>query len=786
MRRTGSWRAVSALVIVCAGSQALTAEVTSLSTNGGTIGKYEKFEVTFTLSETYDNPFDPDIVDVRVTFHKPTGETVEVPAFFYRSYNIVGSNPETYNQPGPPEWKGRFAPSICGTWTFDIAVTDAGGTEVLTDAGSFMCEPSGSSGFIRIDPNDPAVLSYDDGSGRTNLGHNVAWNTGAIAGWENYLSKMAASGENWVRLWMCQYGGDGGVVLEENTSNSTGYFAGVGQLSMQTALRLDNYVETAEQNGVAIQLVFQHHSQYSTTVNPAWDSNPYNIIYAEEDGGFLSTPDEFFTNAEARRLTRNKYRYIVARWGYSPAIFAWELWNEVQFTDGWSSDPASVVAWHEEMANHVRAFDAYDHPVTTSSHGSGFEDIWNLGNIDIIQVHRYGNGVIDAFEQTTLALSNYGKCVMIGEFGAGSTAGVSIPETDADALPEPYRSQMYEALMLHNGIWSAFHCKSSAHLWWWDWYIDPLDLYEEFTALAAYTGGEDPADENLSRTARAVSGAEAVKASPLVSDFFAVSRQTVFTLENETFPGMENLSQWLHGSWQPEYRSDPTFNLEMVTEGYLKIHVQSVSDYGSNSLRVLVDSSPIFSSGYSNGSTNFVITVPLSAGQQSVQIENTGQDWFHISMYEFAPETEGLLDSIGLSSGSRAYVWVFDRDSQFGETNNGVFENEPVLISGLDDGTYGVDVYATRGTGGIIESGRARSSGGLLTYELPDFSKDIAVKVKPICVVDMQDFVIFAGQWLDTGPDMGADLTGDGTVDYADLTVLTDHWLNDCPDDWPF
>ena len=55
---------VCILPVIAAGQT----EITSLSQNTDTVGKYEKFELTFTLSETYDNPFDPEIVDVSVTF----------------------------------------------------------------------------------------------------------------------------------------------------------------------------------------------------------------------------------------------------------------------------------------------------------------------------------------------------------------------------------------------------------------------------------------------------------------------------------------------------------------------------------------------------------------------------------------------------------------------------------------------------------------------------------------------------------------------------------------------
>ena len=772
----GQWDTYTALVYVPE-----PATVSNISQNDSNIGRYEKFEATFTLDRDYSNPFDPCIIDVTVTFHEPDGNNVAIPAFYYQAYNVSGSNPEYYpSTSGDASWKVRFAPSKLGTYTFDITVKDFGGTAIVEDAGSFICQESGKKGFIRVDPNNCIFMKYDNGDTRLNIGHHIGWCAGEVYDWNNYITKMHAAGENWTRLWMSWYGGDGSVILEWR-NGWYGYFQGAGKLSMQTAQRLDRFVEIAEQNDIAMHLALQHHGQFSSYADADWNDNPYNVAA----GGFLNNPAQFFTDADAIRLSKNKYRYIVARWGYSTSILAWELWNEVQWTDGWSSNQASVVAWHDEISKYIRSIDPFRHPIITSSHSSGFENIWSLPDIDTVQMHYYGMDTIKIIEQTALGLTNYNKPIMIEEIGAPEPlAGVQYPEEDINSLPEPYKTQMHEALMLHNAIWSSFHLKSSAHIWFWDYYIDPLNLYGEFTPLAIYAANENIADYNLSIAQRAVSGAQAYSANPVLSDFWAVSTQTVFSLNWDYFPGMENLSQWLQGSWESAYRSDPNFHLNMLDAGSLKIHVQSVSPAGNNSLQVLVNGSSVFSSGYPNNASDFIITVPLSAGQQTIQIVNTGDDWFRITSYEFVPNNISVLDSVGLSSNKRAYIWIYDIGSEFGKTANGTIHNEPVIVKGFDNGSYLVEVYATRGTGGIIASGYANPVSGMLAYTLPDFSKDIAVKVTR--VVNFRDFAAFADQWRQTGSNLSADLNHDGSVDLADLNALAGHWSNKCPASWPF
>lgn len=736
------------------------ATITSISQNGSTIGRFEKFELTFTVSENYTNPFDTDIVDIMAVFTRPDGNTVDVPAFFYKEYDENGSG--YYVNERNPCWKVRFSPAQLGAYEINqITIIDDNGTSTIDPQITFTCIDTAKKGIIRVDSQDPCYMRYDTGETYKPIGHNVCWwNENGTHQWKDTFQKMGNAGENWTRIWMTHFWQ--GTTLEWR-SNKT-YYNGVGNLSMPIAWRLDRIIESCEQNDVSIQLVLQHHGQFSTSTNANWDDNPYNSAFPA-DGGFLDDPNEFFTNAEAKRITKYKYRYIVARWGYSPAILAWELFNEVQYTDGWNDDQASVVNWHGEMAEFIHDIDPFQHPVTTSSHGSGFENIWALPDIDLVEVHYYGTDTIKVFEQTALGLASFNKPVIMGEFGTG---------TESQNDPE--------GLELHNGIWSTLFSKSSAHLWWWDNFIDPCNLYGVFTPLAIYAENENPAKYNLSRTQRAASGNEAYFASPVLSDFWAETTQFDFYQQDDYFPGMENLSRWLHGSTKSDYSSDPNFHLNMPSAGYLKIHVQATADWTSNSLRVLVNGGQVFSGTYPADSNNFVITVPLSAGQQSVQIENTGPDWFNISSYEFTPGNVSPLDSIGLSNNERAYIWIYDVNSQIGRTPTGTFHNEPVIVKGLDNGIYNVRVYATRGAGGVVDSGQADSVSGVLTYTLPDFDRDIAVKIKLPCIVGLDDVAAMSSQWLQAGPN----LAGGSNVDFDDFSVLAGYWMGPCPDGWPF
>jgi hypothetical protein len=292
---------------------------------------------------------------------------------------------------------------------------------------------------------------------------------------------------------------------------------------------------------------------------------------------------------------------------------------------------------------------------------------------------------------------------------------------------------MLEALDLHNGIWSAFHRKSGAHLWWWDCYIEVLDLYGEFEALANYARDEDPAAYNLSRANLDTAGLpRQVLVSPGLTGFWDVSTQTQFTVQPDgSVPGTGNLSIWLHGSSKSDYRSDPSFTTDLTEGDILRIHVQEVSGWGDNSLRVLVDSKPVFNSSYRNGAADFLIEVPLPAGRHTVKVRNTGQDWFCIAGYEFVNPAKGSVEFIGLSGADHAYLVVHDVDSGYGRTPYETFSGVSIALCGLNDGPYIIEFHETRGPGGILGTVAVSAEAGRLPIDLPDFSRDIAVKIKP-------------------------------------------------------
>jgi len=694
---------------------------------------FDKHEITFAIPQIYNNPFDTDEVAIDVDVALPDGSHVLLPAFYNQDFEIVAAEPERYGNGSTPNWKARFTPSQVGEHVYTITLTDGDGSRQVGTGGRFTVVPSSNKGFIRIDARDGRFMQYDNGQPFIPIGHNVAWEDGTgigLAFWDDYFGRMAANGANWTRIHLIHY--FEGQSLEW-IPNYTGYYHGLGRYSLELAWKIDRIIESAARHGIAIQLALHNAIIFSTTIYPQWHDNPYNIANADA-GGFLLQPGDFFNDAQAINLLKRKLRYFVARWAYSPAILCWEIFNEVQFVDGFRESQSvrtDAIDWHAEISEYLRDIDPFGHLITTSSaEEERLDPVWELADIDMIQFHNYEPNKISSIKRQIQRLEHIGKPVLVGEFGAED----QMAETVVESMPEPERTQLYDALIMHNGIWTAAMLNSGAMLWWWDSYIHTLDLYHVYAPLAYYWEGEDPAAHGLVSVTPQVSGVpttSGLSATPGLINFDAPSTQTAFTVtDDDTVPGIEYLSIWLHGTGHENLRSDPIFTVTLSEPGNFSISVEEVSPY-SAAIAITVDGNPVFSESYSGAETNFTITVPLNAGVHLVQVLNTGNDYFKISSYNFEGLSIPIVATVAQASSNHAYIWAYDRGSQYHMNDHGVISGAMVKVSDLNSGTYQIEFWQTRQTGGLISTVQQATNGNTLTVILPDFEKDIAIKIKP-------------------------------------------------------
>ncbi len=223
---------------------------------------YSMLELDLQTNLQAANPYNPNEIDLRVSFNAPSGKDVEVGAFWYQDYDL-----QTRQAKGKPDWKVRFTPDETGEW---IAVACAPSLGLRSAPVIFNVAPSGQPGFVRVHPANPHYLAFDNGNFFFPIGLNMGWWGGCcdpIDQYGKWFDLFTKNGGNTIRVWMAAWS----FAIEWKDT-------GLGDYSQRTyeAWLLDQLFRLAEEHGVMIILVLVNHGPFSITTNTEWKDNPYN------------------------------------------------------------------------------------------------------------------------------------------------------------------------------------------------------------------------------------------------------------------------------------------------------------------------------------------------------------------------------------------------------------------------------------------------------------------------------------------------------------------------------
>jgi len=632
-------------------------------------GVYPKAELALDIADIRGNPFDYTENDVIVTIGEPDQTSRRVPAFF----------------DGGATWRVRFTPRMAGRHTVkEVTLNGKPVQPTRMEPREFQVTGSPLPGFVRCDSRNKGRFVFDNGSTYYPIGMNVAW--GEVA---SIIGKAGKAGANWARVWMCHWGGANLDWVMNKKLES-------GALDLDVARKWDSIIEEAEKSGVYVQVVLQHHGQYSSTVNPNWGENPWN----KANGGFLATPGEFFVSPRAIALTRAKYRYILARWGYSPNVMAWELFNEVEWTDAITNKHADeVVAWHKGMAQFLRQHDPNRHLVTTSSNT---EIAGLFADMDYVQPHAYRSdalAVTGSWDERKMD-----KPIFYGEIG-----------------PDGARD---DGTFLHRALWSSIMSRTggAAQYWMWD-AVDANDWYAKFTPAADFVRQSGILAEMGLRPV-AVSVTTQMR-GPLVlrpGGGWAASKQTEFTVPpSGVVPAFSALPSYLQGKVHSDMLNTLTLSTTFAEEGSVGLSVTRVAKAGAQ-IVISVDGAKSAEKTYEPSGGDRAVRETISAkvgpGAHAVRIENVGADWVvmgGIVLDPYAP----ALGTVGKANDQFGAIWVHNR---LRSATSG-----QLSVAGVKAGEYEVTWYDT-GTGKRMSRASVTvPAKGSLSFATPAVAADAAV-----------------------------------------------------------
>lgn len=453
--------------------------ITSVTQSAASLPAGAPLTVTVALDAAFSNPDDPAQIEVWATVTEPGGAAHLVPGFLYQPYRVDGRRLVTA---GSPRWTIRYTPRQRGDFTYRVGVRTPQG-EDQSGARQFtatLAQPT-YKGFIRINPDGPVYyqrihsremffplgLNADVpaltrpgnghaepesryhglfGDGRYNPADGASPEN-LFAVYDQYrraIEGLGTSGGNVLRLRLDSWW----LPLELDPDDDVpGYPQGVpgftvGRYHPAMSWIVDETVEQARSRGVAVALC-------TWNGNSPWGDSTYALQ----------------SNAA---LVRRRLRYQVARWGYSPAVWAFELFNEVNEKDGTITEVDLGNAFWTARIAELRELDINDHPVFNSYPG-----------IDQRELHTY----VETSGENFLSWADFNadgtQPYVLSEYGKRK---YFLDPVDSDP----------RGLKAHEAAWaSIFGHKTGALYWWLYPHVEPLGLYQTiYGAVSAFLDGE--------------------------------------------------------------------------------------------------------------------------------------------------------------------------------------------------------------------------------------------------------------------------------------------------------
>lgn len=688
---------------------------------------------------SYINPFDPNDISLLGHFRSPSGRDVSVIGFWMQPFEERCQQPcfvDDLQAVGDPTWLIRFTPDETGPWKYTIQLVDDGfvSSEV---SGSLEVVESTVPGFIR--PGDNRYFQYDNGSSYFPIGHNLlySWDeAGGLVVYKQWLRDLAASGGNYARL-----------LIDLPWFISLEWRPPVGNYTaaQEAAARLDDILQTAADEGIALQLVLVWHQGLKNYSPPPvnlppvprpdmsadWSDHPYNVTL----GGSLSGPGIFYTDLRAQEWLQRRLRYIVARWGYSPQIFAWELIDKIDQKLNYEPGPAS--GWVSTMAGYLRGIDPYQHMITV---GSSIYDPLILSNpsLDFTQGEFYQRRPIETAADQVIGIQQ-----IIRRQLKVSPAPALVNAFSLNSWFEPTEDDP-QGIHVQMSLWAAALSGSgggAASDWWYS-YLIPQNIQRYYRSISAFTEDVDWGGLRLEPAPSALIVPDERDYQPItITDF---ERQFLVRLSNTppvidltadgALPGLEEVSAYLYGRvFNGQLNQPQTYRLAVPVDTYFDVKIQSVSNDIGARLAIALDSTPISEVALAAGSRNTVVRVPLSAGEHTIMLDNTGDDWLQLDYVEVgALRVEARSLTLRDAAAGVALAWIHHRDFSW-ETVQANEAPRPIQLAyrldKMPPGLYRVEIWDP-----LLETIPGEVSvlvgqDGVLLVDLPPLQNQLALRI---------------------------------------------------------
>lgn len=362
-----------------------------------------------------------------------------------------------------------------------------------------ICLAGENGRFVDVSKNDPHYFAELDGRTWIPVGCNICFErlakptAEAKQLFDGWMTKFAANGGNFMRLWLSQ------PFLEVMPDRA-------GEFSTEATENLKWIVRRAEELGIRLKFTFENFRKVAPKIEDCTPEKGIVSFTRPAYAAYAKNIHEFFTSEACFNFYLAKARHIAEAVGSSPAVICVELWNEVTST----GVPLPILAkWTDRMIPELQKI--FPRQMVVQNLGS-FSEIKSLRDYDwlaslkgnaFLQAHRYQDlgapmdivrGPIDvlcADAVRELRDRRNDMPVFLSEVGAVKSRHTG---------PSEFYAMDKDGIFLHDEIFAPFFAGSAGcgQPWHWDHqYIDGMNLWYHFGRFAKAIKGSDPVAEGF-------------------------------------------------------------------------------------------------------------------------------------------------------------------------------------------------------------------------------------------------------------------------------------------------
>ena len=450
-------------------------------------------------AETYEileNKVNNNITKIKIT--KPDGKSVFIEPFVY-TYISADYNEEGYEKitsDGKCELRYRYSPDISGEYT----VYEMCGDSVVSEY-KFNAEQSGRHGYVKVSGKNNKYFAYSDETPFLPIGINMAFpkkyqlNDSKEFGlsdeycyiglrqYEAWFKKASAAGANVVRIWC------GHDYFAPERGNADKYV-------YEQFAKLDKIFEFAHKYGIKLKITMDQFRYFKYDEKGSYMEELFaKELYSGERK--CMSVSEWLTDSFWQDKWLDKVNEYAKRYAYDDALFAVELWNEMNSIGcEWDRCNPQIAEWNKKMSGEVKKM--FPIHMVVNSLGSYASDIsqehyekfcWN--RFDFKQIHSYLDQGADYKEMRENPIEMLKRAC---SEQATDTQPLFVAETGAvnnnHSGPFRFYSSDDDGLIFADCVYTPLFlgCAGCGNIWHWDdRYIEFKNLYHMYKPFVELT-----------------------------------------------------------------------------------------------------------------------------------------------------------------------------------------------------------------------------------------------------------------------------------------------------------